>query len=83
VSRAFESSRIGNVAATDRHFIQFVQRAAKDPSGVLASLADEDRQNVEQGLPWLVANTRTIKRQYWGLGGPSSTWHDVQYQLHR
>lgn len=59
--------QVADIAATERYFIQFVRRAVREPSAVLASLPEEDRRNVEDGLPWLAANVRTLKRQYWGF----------------
>lgn len=56
-----------DVAATERYFMEFLQRAVREPTRVLASLADEDRRNVEDDLPWLAANLQTLKRQYWGF----------------
>lgn len=56
-----------DVAATERYLAAWVERAAKTPSQILASLPAEDRPQVERGLPWLAANLKTLKRQYWGF----------------
>lgn len=55
-----------DIAATERFFAAFIERAATDPSRIVAVPPAADRRSVEDGLSWLVANVRTLKRQYWG-----------------
>lgn len=67
-----------DIAVTERHFSGFVERLAKAPAQVLAALPAQDRRAVEDGLPWLVANVRTLKHQDWAsrpatFGGLPST----------
>ena len=56
-----------DVAAAERHVTTLVELAAREPATVASLVHEGMRRGTTQQLPWLAANVRSLKRQYYGI----------------